>query len=67
MDVVDDFLSNVFSDVRLAWREVIYISLVALGLSLVVCVLFRFLAGFVVYLILGIVTLLCIAATAFLW
>ncbi len=30
-------------------------------------VLFRFLAGFIVYLILGLVTILCIAMTAFSW
>ncbi len=30
-------------------------------------ILFRFLAGFVVYLILGLVTLLCVAITCFAW
>ncbi len=33
VDFVDDFASNFLADIKLAWREIIYMCLVALGME----------------------------------
>ena len=89
---------EIIADIELAWREILYMCLVALGnyyidycqilttsfkmnqmifvinsfslilaLSLVMMVLFRFLAAVIVYIILIVVSLACVAGTIFTW
>lgn len=83
------FFDDVFADIKLAWAEIVYMCLIALGtieqlirsgsrhnnckpnyvqgLSLVMMVLFRYLAAFIIYIILIATIAVCLAGTAFLW
>ncbi|KAJ8976875.1 hypothetical protein NQ317_001199 [Molorchus minor] len=64
-------LTNLFDEVsedfQLYWREFVYLCLIAFGFSILILVLFRFLVGLVVWIVLVAVVLICIAGTIFLW
>ncbi|XP_025829941.1 choline transporter-like protein 1 [Agrilus planipennis] len=62
-----DFAREVTEDFRLCWRETLYLCLIALGFSIVIVILLRYLAGIVVWLVLVIVALGSIAGTAYIW
>ena len=64
---VKDFFEQVVSDISSSWKEIIYMCLVAVGLSIVVTILFRFLAGIIVYLIIALVALSAILAIIVTW
>ena len=55
------------ADVEASWKEIIYMSLVALGLSIIMVILFRFLAGVIVYVIITIIALAAILGPAATW
>lgn len=61
------FIGDVIADLKISWKEILYISLIAFGLSVLVTLLFRFFAGIIVYLILVLTILALLAGTAFLW
>ena len=42
------FIEEIISDISSSWLEIIYMCAVALGLSIIMIILFRFLAGFIV-------------------
>ena len=46
---------EIVTDVSASWREIIYMCLVAFGLSIVVTILFRFLAAVIVYIIVALI------------
>ncbi|EFX84766.1 hypothetical protein DAPPUDRAFT_47061, partial [Daphnia pulex] len=54
-------------DFQLCWKEVVYLCLIALGLSLVLTVLFRFLAGAMIWLLLVALVLGSFGGTGYLW
>lgn len=62
-----DWLDDLVTDIKHSWAEIIWMCLIALGLALVVMVLFRFLAAFIVYIIIIAVVIACLGGTAFLW
>lgn len=58
---------EIVADVEASWKEIIYMSLVALGLSIIMVILFRFLAGVIVYVIITIIALAAILGPAATW
>ncbi|KAJ9589125.1 hypothetical protein L9F63_017584, partial [Diploptera punctata] len=62
-----NFFQEVVEDLQLSWREILYLCLIAFGFSIVLLILFRFLVGIVVWLVLIGVTVACIAGTIYLW
>jgi len=63
----DEFAEELVGDFQNCAMELLYMALVALGLSLVMTMLFRFLAGVIVYVIIAVVVIACIAGTITLW
>ncbi|XP_046464440.1 choline transporter-like protein 1 [Daphnia pulex] len=61
------FLNQFAIDFQLCWKEVVYLCLIALGLSLVLTVLFRFLAGAMIWLLLVALVLGSFGGTGYLW
>lgn len=62
-----DFFKNVGRDLRSSWREIIYMCLVALGLSIVVTAMLRFLAPVIVWITVVLIIVASVAVTVFLW
>lgn len=62
-----DFLQEASEDIQVSWREIVYMCLLAVLFSAIVLLLFRFVAGFIIWVILGCVSLACIAGTIYLW
>ncbi|XP_063598067.1 choline transporter-like protein 1 [Penaeus indicus] len=62
-----DFFKNVGRDLRSSWREIIYMCLVALGLSIVVTAMLRFLAPVIVWITVVLIIVSSVAVTVFLW
>ena len=58
---------EIVADVEASWKEIIYMSLVAWGLSIIMVILFRFLAGVIVYVIITIIALAAILGPAATW
>lgn len=63
----DEFAEQIAGDFQNCALELFYMALVALGLSLVMTLLFRFLAGVIVYVIIAMVVIACMAGTITLW
>ena len=47
--------------------ELVYMGLIALGLSILMTIAFRFLAGVIVYVIIALVVVICVVGTITLW
>ncbi|CAG0900756.1 unnamed protein product, partial [Darwinula stevensoni] len=62
-----NFFMRVGASIQATWREIVYMCLIALVFSLVITIMFRFLTGVVVWLILIVGSLACIAGTIALW
>ncbi|XP_021924894.1 choline transporter-like protein 1 isoform X2 [Zootermopsis nevadensis] len=62
-----NFFQEVSEDLQMSWREILYLSLIAFGFSLVLLILFRCFVGILVWLVLIGVTLACIGGTIYLW
>ncbi|XP_075240042.1 choline transporter-like protein 1 [Convolutriloba macropyga] len=65
--VGDDALENFAAEVKRSWREIIYITLVGIALSMAILVMMRFLAAVFVYFVYFLVIFGTIAATTYLW
>ena len=61
------FIEEIISDISSSWLEIIYMCAVALGLSIIMIILFRFLAGFIVWIIIWIIALACLAGPLVSW
>ena len=61
------FIEEIISDISSSWLEIIYMCAVALGLSIIMIILFRFLAGFIVWIIIWIIALACLAGPLVCW
>lgn len=62
-----DFLQEVSEDLHLCWQEILYLCLIAFALSIVLLFLFRFVVGFVVWIVLIGVVAVSIFGTIYLW
>lgn len=61
------YFEEIMADVSASWKEIIYMCLVAFGLSIVVTILFRFLAGLIVWIIIAVIALASIVGPCVCW
>ncbi|XP_011882498.1 PREDICTED: choline transporter-like protein 1 isoform X2 [Vollenhovia emeryi] len=64
---LDSFYNDAVTDLGIAWRELVYLLLIALGLSLGILVAFRYMVQYVIYVVLIGAVLACIGGTTYLW
>ncbi|XP_049862995.1 choline transporter-like protein 1 isoform X2 [Schistocerca gregaria] len=64
---VADFLQEVTEDLELCKMELLYLFLIAFGFSIVILILFRYLVGVMVWIVLIAVTLVSLGGTLYLW
>ncbi|XP_031830541.2 choline transporter-like protein 1 isoform X2 [Nomia melanderi] len=64
---LENFYKEVSSDLTVAWRELIYLLLIALAISLGILIAFRYMVQWVVYIVLIGAILACIGGSAYLW
>ena len=64
---IKSLFEEIVADVGASWKEIIYMCLVALGLSIIMVILFRFLAGVIVYVIITIIALAAILGPVATW
>jgi solute carrier family 44 protein 1 (choline transporter-like protein) len=64
---IKNFFQEVSEDFHLCWREFLYLCLISLAFSILILILFRFLVGFVVWVVLIGVVLACCIGTVILW
>ncbi|KAL5021272.1 hypothetical protein ScPMuIL_000427 [Solemya velum] len=62
-----DTFRKVLSDMYTSWREMLVLCFIALGFSVLMVLLIRFLASVIVYVIITVAVIGSIAGTAFLW
>ncbi|XP_018567705.1 choline transporter-like protein 1 [Anoplophora glabripennis] len=62
-----NFFTEVSEDFHFCWREFVYLCLISLVLSLVILALFRYLVGFVVWIVLIGAVVACVIGTIVLW
>ncbi|XP_005105171.2 choline transporter-like protein 1 [Aplysia californica] len=68
LDLIDDnFGQKCGEDLENSWREIVYLTLVALGVSVVLLFLMRFVAPVLVWLVVGLVAVGTLAAIGFCW
>ncbi|XP_078038767.1 choline transporter-like protein 1 [Augochlora pura] len=60
-------LQEASMDLTVAWRELIYLLLIALGISLAILIAFRYMVQWVIYIVLIGAILACIGGSAYLW
>ncbi|XP_011067500.1 PREDICTED: choline transporter-like protein 1 isoform X3 [Acromyrmex echinatior] len=64
---LESIYNDAVTDLGIAWRELIYLLLIALGLSLGILVAFRYMVQYVIYVVLIGAVLACIGGTTYLW
>ncbi|KAK2586916.1 hypothetical protein KPH14_009848 [Odynerus spinipes] len=64
---LDNFDREVSTDLRVAWRELTYLLLIALAFSLGILMAFRYMVQWIVYIVLIGVIVVCIGGTTYLW
>ncbi|XP_043802926.1 choline transporter-like protein 1 isoform X2 [Apis laboriosa] len=64
---LDNFYKEACRDLTVAWREIVYLLLIALGISVAILIAFRYLVQWVVYMVLIGVILACIGGSTYLW
>ncbi|XP_032681859.1 choline transporter-like protein 1 isoform X2 [Odontomachus brunneus] len=64
---LDSFYREAVSDLGVAWRELIYLLLIALAISLAILVAFRYMVQWIIYIVLIGVIIACIGGTTYLW
>ncbi|XP_020286444.1 choline transporter-like protein 1 isoform X2 [Pseudomyrmex gracilis] len=64
---LDSFFNEAVTDLGIAWRELLYLLLIALALSLGILVAFRYVVQYAVYLVLIGVVVACIGGTTYFW
>ena len=62
-----NFFQDISEDLATCWREVLYVCIASFGFSFLVLVLFRYVVGFVVWVVLFLSVIASIVATCFLW
>lgn len=62
-----NFFQDVSEDLATCWREVFYVCLISFAFSFIVLILFRYVVGFVVWIVLIASVVVSIVATIFLW
>ncbi|GFT20688.1 choline transporter-like protein 1 [Nephila pilipes] len=61
------FFEEVGSDITLCWKELLLLCMISIGLSLLLLLLFRFCAAFIIWTVLLAVTAVSIGVTIYLW
>ncbi|UYV76431.1 SLC44A1 [Cordylochernes scorpioides] len=61
------FLDEAAGDVAMTWKDICYLLLAALGMTGVLMLVLRFLAGVIIWSLLGFISLATLAVTAYLW
>ncbi|CAG0921207.1 unnamed protein product [Notodromas monacha] len=61
------FFQEATDDIQKSWRDILYMALIALGFSLLVTILLRFLAFWIIWIIIGVACIGSVAATIALW
>ncbi|XP_025163675.1 choline transporter-like protein 1, partial [Harpegnathos saltator] len=64
---LDSFYREAVNDLGVAWRELVYLLLIALAFSLAILVAFRYMVQWIIYIVLIGVIIACIGGTTFLW
>ncbi|XP_034186154.1 choline transporter-like protein 1 isoform X4 [Osmia lignaria lignaria] len=64
---LDNFYREASRDLSVAWRELVYLLLIALAISVGILIAFRYMVQWVVYIVLIGVILACIGGSTFLW
>lgn len=64
---ISDFFQDVGEDLTQCWREIIYVCIISFAFSFLILVMFRFLVGCVVWIILMASVVVGVIATIFLW
>ncbi|KAK7588275.1 hypothetical protein V9T40_005520 [Parthenolecanium corni] len=64
---VTEFFEKAAKDVKVCYKEIVYLCLFALALSVFMIVLYRYFAGFLVWFVLISVVIVCVGFTAYLW
>lgn len=64
---VEDFLNEVGEDLQMCWSQIVYLCILALVFSVILLMLLRYVAGFVVWFVLIGLSLLLVSGTAYLW
>ncbi|CAL7943385.1 unnamed protein product [Xylocopa violacea] len=64
---LDNFYQEVSRDLSVAWRELVYLLLIALAISLAILIAFRFILDWIVYIVLIGVNVACIGGSVYLW
>ncbi|XP_014474757.1 PREDICTED: choline transporter-like protein 1 [Dinoponera quadriceps] len=64
---LDSFYREAVNDLGVAWRELVYLLLIALAISLAILVAFRYLVQWIVYIVLIGVIIACIGGTTYFW
>ncbi|XP_051159972.1 choline transporter-like protein 1 isoform X2 [Leptopilina boulardi] len=62
-----DFFHEATRDLSQAWRELVYLLLIALAISLVILIAFRYMVQYVIYIVLSGAVVVCIGGTTYLW
>nr|CAD7256283.1 unnamed protein product [Timema shepardi] len=64
---IKDFFQEASEDINMSWKEILYLCIIAMTFCIVILILFRFLAGVMVWLVLVGVVIASIAGTIYLW
>ncbi|XP_017760049.1 PREDICTED: choline transporter-like protein 1 isoform X2 [Eufriesea mexicana] len=64
---LDNFYDEASRDIGVAWKELVYLLLIALAISLGILIAFRYMVQWVVYIVLIGVILACVGGSAYLW
>ncbi|XP_066581084.1 choline transporter-like protein 1 isoform X2 [Prorops nasuta] len=64
---IESFFREASTDLGIAWRELIYLLLIALAISVCILVAFRYIVQWVIYIVLVGVVIACIGGTTYLW
>ncbi|XP_015587340.1 choline transporter-like protein 1 isoform X2 [Cephus cinctus] len=62
-----NFFHEATTDLSIVWRELIYLLLIALAISLFILICFRYIVQYVIYIVLIGVVVICIGGTVYLW
>jgi solute carrier family 44 (choline transporter-like protein), member 1 len=62
-----NFFQDVSEDLSACWRQMIYVCLISFAFSFIVLILFRYVVGFVVWIVLVCTIIVSFVATIFLW
>ncbi|XP_053593865.1 choline transporter-like protein 1 isoform X1 [Microplitis demolitor] len=64
---VKNFFNEAANDLNIAWRELIYLLLIALASSLCILIAFRYIVQYVIFIVLSGAVVISIAGTIYLW